>query len=110
LASGFKDRNSARSKLNVEGFYNFSEHWFPCVFHDLSVEGAGIKINQTFVPGDLIRLKLVFRGAESSFEATVANVNGTRIGVKFLVDSATQEFLKNLIQANQRPVNFRRQS
>jgi PilZ domain len=108
LASGFKDRKSARSKLSLEGFYHFSSHWFPCTLHDLSVEGAGLKINQIFVPGDIIRLKLLFRNEEKTFEATVVNVNGTRIGVGFSVEPLTQEFLKAVIQAHQRPINFRR--
>jgi hypothetical protein len=99
LASGFKDRNSARTKVSIEGFYNFSARWFPCTLQDLSTEGAGLKINQNFVPGDLIQLKFGFRGEERVFETTVVNVNGTRIGVHFSVDALTREFLQNLIQA-----------
>ena len=96
--------------MGIEGFYQFSAHWFPCTLHDLSIEGAGLKINQIFVPGDLIKLKFVFRGNERTFDAIVANVNGTRIGVKFDVEPPTQDFLATLIKAYQRPVNFRRQS
>lgn len=110
MASAFKDRNSARSKVEIAGFYNYSSQWFPCTLNDLSIEGAGLKINQIFVPGDIIRLKFGFRDDQRVVEATVANVNGTRIGVAFAVDRLTQEFLKSIIQAYQRPATFRRQS
>ena len=109
MASGFKNRNSTRSKVSIEGFYNFSARWFPCTLHDLSLEGAGLKINQVFFPGDSIRLKFGFRGTDREFEATVVNVNGTRIGVQFAVDVSTQDFLSQLIQAYQRPSGFRSQ-
>jgi hypothetical protein len=68
-----------------------------------------LKINQIFVKGDVIRLKFGFRDDQRVVEATVANVNGTRIGVTFAVDRLTQDFLKSVIQAFQRPTNFRRQ-
>jgi hypothetical protein len=110
LASAFKDRNSVRSKVEIAGFYNYSSQWFPCTLNDLSTEGAGLKINQIFVPGDIIRLKFGLRDDQRVVEATVVNVNGTRIGVAFAVDRLTQEFLKSIIQAYQRPASFRRQS
>ena len=96
--------------MEISGFYNYSSQWFPCTLHDLSTEGAGLKINQIFVPGDIIRLKFGLRDDQRVVEATVANVNGTRIGVAFSVDRMTQDFLKTVIQAYQRPTNFRRQS
>ena len=99
-----------RSKVEIAGFYNYSSQWFPCTLNDLSTEGAGLKINQIFVPGDIIRLKFGLRDDQRVVEATVVNVNGTRIGVAFAVDRLTQEFLKSIIQAYQRPATFRRQS
>jgi hypothetical protein len=109
LASSFKNRNSARSKVEIAGFYNYSAQWFPCTLHDLSTEGAGLKINQIFVSGDIIRLKFGFRDDQRVVEATVVNVNGTRIGVAFAIDRLTQDFVKSVIQAYQRPTTFRRQ-
>jgi len=94
--------------VDINGYYNYSSHWFPCTLHDLSTEGAGLKLNQIFVPGDIIRLKFGFRDDQRVVEATVANVNGTRIGVKFSVDPLTQDFLKSVISAFQRPPQFRR--
>lgn len=108
MASVFKNRSSARSKVEISGFYNYSAQWFPCTLHDLSVEGAGLKINQIFVTGDIIRLKFGLRDDLRVVEATVANVNGTRIGVAFAVDRLTLDFLKSVIQAYQRPTPLRR--
>ena len=110
MASGFKDRKSARSKVSLEGFYSFSNQCIPCTLQDISVEGAGLKINQILVPGDSIRLKILFRNEERTFEATVVNVNGTRIGVSFAVDPLMEDFLKSMILAYQRPPNFKRSS
>ena len=109
MASSFKNRNSTRSKVEIAGFYNYSAQWFPCTLHDLSTEGAGLKINQIFVSGDIIRLKFGFRDDQRVVEATVVNVNGTRIGVAFSIDRLTQDFVKSVIQAYQRPATFRRQ-
>jgi hypothetical protein len=68
-----------------------------------------LKLQQIFVPGDIIRLKFGLRDDQRVVEATVANVNGTRIGVKFSVDPLTQDFLKSVIAAFSRPTIYRRQ-
>lgn len=108
MASAFKNRTSSRSKVDIAGYYSYSSQWFPCTLQDLSTEGAGLKINQIFVRGDIIRLKFGLREDQRVVVATVANVNGTRIGVAFSVDRLTQDFLKTVIQAYQRPTTFRR--
>ena len=108
MAAGFKNRNSARSKVNIEGFYHYATQWYPCTLHDLSTDGAGLKLNQIFVPGDIIRLKFGFREDLRVVEATVANVNGTRIGVRFSVDAITQDYVTSVISAFQKPTQFRR--
>ena len=108
MAAGFKDRSNARSKVEIEGFYQYSTQWYPCTLKDLSTGGAGLKIHQIFVPGDIIRLKFGTRDEQRVVESTVANVNGTRIGVKFSVDPITQDFLKYVISAFSRPTTFRR--
>lgn len=109
MAPGFKKRKSPRSRVEIAGYYNYSAQWFPCALQDLSTEGAGLKINQIFVPGDIIRLRFGFEDDQRVVEATVANVNGTRIGVAFSVDRLTQDFVRAVIQAYERPTNFRRQ-
>lgn len=109
MAAGFKNRISTRSKVNIEGYYHYATQWYPCILNDLSTDGAGLKINQIFVPGDIIRLRFGFKDDQRVVEATVANVNGTRIGVKFSVDPLTQDFVLSVIQAFQKPTNFRRQ-
>ena len=104
----FHNRNSARSRIDIPGFYNYSSQWYPCVLKDLSVDGAGLKMSQTFIAGDVIRLKIPFREEHRIVEATVANANVTRIGVRFSADLATQEFIRSIIQAYQRPTATRR--
>lgn len=108
LASGFKSRSSARSRVDIGGQYSYSSHWFPCHFQDLSTEGAGLKLNQTFIPGDVIRLKFGFRDDQRVVESTVANVNGTRVGVRFTVDPQTRTFVQTVMTAFQKPAQFRR--
>jgi PilZ domain len=98
LFEGFKNRKRTRSRVDIEGAYNYSSKWYPCVLRDLTTEGAGLKINQIFVPGDIIRLKFGVGTDDRIVEATVANVSGNRIGVKFSVDLATREFVKTVIQ------------
>lgn len=110
LAASFKNRNTARSKVDIEGFYHYATQWYPCTLHDLSTDGAGLKINQIFVPGDIIRLRFGFRDDHRVVESTVVNVNGTRIGVRFSIDPITQDFVKSVISAFQKPTNFRRPS
>jgi len=92
----------------MAGFYHYSSQWFPCTLQDLSIEGAGLKIHQIFVPGDVIRLKFGLHYDQRVIEATVVHIHGTRVGVSFSVDDVTQEFLKAVIQAEQRPPTFRR--
>jgi len=108
LAAGYKKRSIVRSKVEMDGFYNFSSQWYPCHLHDLSLEGAGLKINQVFYPGDIIRLRFGFRSDQRVVEAKVANVNGTRIGVRFSLDPLTTAFVQSVIEAFQRPTIFRR--
>jgi hypothetical protein len=109
MAAGFKNRDNTRSRVEIEGFYQYSTQWYPCTLKDLSTGGAGLKLQQIFVPGDIIRLKFGLRDDQRVVEATVANVNGTRIGVKFSVDPLTQDFLKSVIAAFSRPTTYRRQ-
>jgi len=110
MAAAYKNRNSDRKKVDIEGFYNYATQWYPCTLNDLSTDGAGLKINQIFVPGDIIRLRFGFHDDKRVVEATVANVNGTRIGVRFSVDNLTQDFVKAVISAFHKPTSFRRPS
>jgi len=107
LTSNFKTRNAARSVVDIAGYYNYSSQWYPCILYDLSTSGAGLKINQLFIPGDIIRLRFGFKDDQRVVEATVANVNGTRIGVRFAVDSVTLDFLSSVIQTFHRPTKLR---
>ena len=109
MDSAFKSRRSERSKVGIAGFYHYSSQWVPCTLYDLSLEGAGLKINQSLVKGDSLKLKFGLGDDKKVVQATVANVDGTRVGVMFVLDQPTQDFLKNIIQAYQRPNTTRRQ-
>ena len=100
MAETFKDRKRVRSKVDMEAFYSFSSKWYPCILRDLTTEGAGLKINQTFVPGDTIRVRFGPSDEDRIVEARVANVNGNRIGVKFSVEPEIRNFLLDIIRAS----------
>jgi len=100
MAEGALQRDSRRVPVDIEASYSFSGKWYPCVLHDLTTGGAGLKINQFFVVGDTIRMRLTLEGDERELAAEVANVSGNRIGVKFLTDPETVGFLKAVIKAH----------
>lgn len=96
-------RQALRKTVDIDGFYNFAETWYPCRIYDLSVSGAGLRINQVFYPGDTIKLKLGIRENYRIIEATVVNVVGTRIGVRFDVDPVTKDFINDVMNSVSKP-------
>ncbi len=92
-------RQAVRKTVDIDGFYNFADNWYPCRFYDLSVTGAGLRINQVFYPGDTIKLKIGIRDDYRIVEATVVNVVGTRIGVRFDVDPVTKDFIHEVMNS-----------
>ena len=100
MAEGALQRESRRTPVDIEASYSFSGKWYPCVLHDLTTGGAGLKINQFFLVGDVIQIRLAFEGQQRVLEAEVANVSGNRIGVKFATDSTTSGFLKAVVKAS----------
>lgn len=108
MPSEFHARSSLRSRLDLEVYYHYSSDWFPCILKDLSVTGAGLKMGATFLNGDKIRLKIVFRNQERVVEAVIVNANGTRFGVRFVEHPDQLDFLDTIVQAYQRPAPSRR--
>jgi len=100
MAEGALQRESRRTPVDMDASYSLSGKWYPCVLHDLTTAGAGLKINQFFLVGDLIQIRLAFENEEKVLEAEVANVNGNRIGVQFATDPTTAGFLKAVIKAS----------
>jgi len=96
LAESFKDRKKVRIRVDAEAFYRFSSKWYPCVLCDLTAAGAGLKINQIFVPGDPLRIRFGPDDFDRVVPATVAHVDGNHIGVKFAVQREIRELLANL--------------
>ena len=93
-------RKRIRKKVEIEASYKFSSKWYPCLLRDLTTEGAGLKINQIFLPGDSLRVRFGPNYEDLVVEAKVANVDGNRIGVKFFADRNTADFLLNLIRSS----------
>ena len=93
-------RKRIRSKVDIEASYRFSAKWYPCLLRDLTTEGAGLKINQIFLPGDSLSVRFGPNDEDLVVEAKVANVNGNRIGVKFFADRNTLDFLLKLIRSS----------
>ena len=96
MTESFKDRKRVRVRVDVEAFYRFSSQWYPCVLRDLTAAGAGLKINQIFVPGDVLRVRFGASDQDWVVESTVAHVNGNRIGVKFAVQREIRDLLSNV--------------
>ncbi|NNM66894.1 MAG: PilZ domain-containing protein [Spirochaetales bacterium] len=102
------NRRAPRKKVDIEGWYNYSDNWYPCKIYDLSVSGAGLKINQFFISGDIIRLKFGVREDFRIVEAIVVNANGTRIGVRFDVDPTMKDFIQEVMSSYHKATNIRR--
>lgn len=96
-------RHAPRKTVDIDGYYNFSETWHACKIYDLSVTGAGLRINQVFYPGDTIKLKIGIRENYRVVEAYVTNVTGTRIGVRFDVDPVTKDFIQEVMNSYHKP-------
>ncbi|OHD14090.1 MAG: hypothetical protein A2Z96_05755 [Spirochaetes bacterium GWB1_48_6] len=92
-------RRAPRKKVDIDGFYNYADIWHPCKIYDLAVAGAGLKINQFFVAGDIIKLKIGYKENFRVVEAIVANVDGPRIGVRFDVDPVMKDFIQEVMNA-----------
>ena len=104
--SVFRNRHMPRSRVNLTGAYQYGGEWFPCTFYDLSGHGAGLKISQFFVPGDVIALKFGLHSEQRVLHATIANVNGTRVGTRFHFEPSTEsnkEFLEHILGAYRPP-------
>lgn len=108
LENNLSKRRAARRKVDIDGFYNYADNWYPCKIYDLSVAGAGLKINQFFIAGDIIKLKVGLKDNFRIIEALVANVDGPRIGVRFDVDNIMKEFLQEVMAAYQKATPFAR--
>jgi len=67
------------------------------MIYDLSVMGAGMKLNQFFVAGDIIKLKIGLKENYRIIEAIVANVDGQRIGIRFEVDPVMRDFIQEVM-------------
>ena len=86
-------RKSKRMKIKVNLSYlinkkiinkDYSINWIKCDLYDISESGISLKINQTMLPGDNIKLKIVTIKDEQIVDAVINNVNGQRIGAKFI--------------------------
>jgi hypothetical protein len=97
LENSLSKRRAPRTKVDIEGFYNYNDRWDPCMIYDLSVMGAGMKLNQFFVPGDIIKLKIGLKENFRVIEAIVANVDGQRIGIRFEVDPVMRDFIQEVM-------------
>ncbi len=90
-------RADYRARVDIDGFYRLGMDWIPCKIYDLSVGGAGLKLNQFFVEGDQIDLKIGQSEEALEITATVANVNGQRVGIRFDIPPQVQKKLETLI-------------
>ena len=86
-------RDSIRQSVDIEGFYYYASLWHPCHIYDLSVGGAALKLNQSFIEGDKILLK--FHSSDRDIiQSTVVNVDGQRIGIKFEANESIRKIIE----------------
>jgi len=96
-------RKDTRFALDIEGFYYFSNKWNKCKIYDLSIEGAGLRLNQFFVKDDIVKLKFGPETEQFVVDARIVNINGPRVGIKFEnVDEFDKEFIQKIINSNSR--------
>lgn len=76
-------RKNTRFAIDIEGYYYFLFDWNKCRIYDLSIDGAGLRMNQSFVKDDMIKLKFGSQSEQIVVDAKITNINGPRIGIKF---------------------------
>lgn len=103
MDSSVSKRRAPRKRVDIEGFYNYSDQWYPCKIYDLAVAGAGLKLNQFFIVGDIIRLKIGLKDNFRIVESIVANVDGQRIGVRFDIDAVMKDFIQDVMNSYHKP-------
>lgn len=106
--SSLSKRRAARKKVDIDGYYNYADQWYPCKIYDLSVAGAGLKLTQVFIPGDVIRLKIGLKDNYRIVESIVANVDGQRVGIRFDLDPIMRDFLQDVMNSYHKPASLRR--
>lgn len=94
-------RKNTRFELNVDGHYFYQENWIKCKIYDLNINGACLWLKQSFVIGDIIKLRFGANETEVNvFDTVVANVNGPRIGIQFVnLDEFDRTFINKVISA-----------
>lgn len=92
-------RKNTRFALNVDGHYFYQENWIKCKIYDLNINGACLWLKQSFVIGDIIKVRFgLAEGEENTFDTVVANVNGPRIGIQFVgLDEFDRTFINKVI-------------
>jgi len=91
-------RKNARFSVDIDGYYYYSNKWNKCRIYDLSIDGAGLRLNQFFVKDDIIKLKFGSETEQFVVDARVININGPRIGIKFdNLDDFDREFVSKVI-------------
>ncbi len=91
-------RKNMRISLDIEAHYKYGGEWQKCQLFDLSIEGAGLRVHQSFVRGDNIILRLIHNKEEIILNTTILNTYGTRIGIKFNeITDSHQNFINKMM-------------
>jgi hypothetical protein len=94
-------RDKARFSVDIDGYYYYADRWQKARIYDLNLEGAGLRLSQFFVEGDIIKLKFGVDSDSIVLDAEVMNVNGPRIGIKFVqIDDFDREFIQRVINTH----------
>ncbi len=76
-------RVNIRKPVDIDGYYNSGTGWHACKIYDLSRGGAALKLNQFFIEGDEILIRIIKDRDKIELKTEVVNVNGQRIGIRF---------------------------
>lgn len=97
-------RKKPRFSINLDGYYKVDNEWEKCRFFDLNLEGAGLKINNTFRKDDVLEVKFDVDDKPDNdvvFKIIVVNNRDKRFGIKFInLNTSRLEFLKKIINAH----------
>jgi c-di-GMP-binding flagellar brake protein YcgR len=86
-------RKFIRAAVNMNVSYSVSkirirnkleDDWVDCELYDISLSGLSLRVKQCLVKNELIKIKIIIDKNRYIYNAQIKNVNGQRVGVKYL--------------------------
>ena len=86
-------RKQIRAIVNANVLYSVSKirirnkpenDWIGCELYDISQNGLSLRVKKCLVKNELIKIKILAEKKKYIYNAVIMNVNGQRIGVKYI--------------------------